>query len=176
MRRTPPWIAQNRFECLTVEQYDDAPFSETISAVPPEPPPVPIPPSEPPPIPTPLVEIPQGRRPPKSEKRIPTKLWLAADNLRHLAISVELESPHTMAKIATTAMIDSGATNIGFIDRDFVAQSGFPTRKLFQSRPVFNVDGTPNSAGSITHVVDIVLKYQDHSERLQIAVTTLGPL
>lgn len=160
MRCTPPWVARNRFERLTVEQCPDVP--ETIPAVPPKPlisdPPIP------PTVLTPLIELPRGRRPTGSEKRIPDKLWLAADNLRHLGISVELESPHNMAKLVTTAMIDSGATNIGFIDRDFVVKSGFPTRKLFQARPVFNVDGTPNSAGSITHVVDLMLKYRDHSE------------
>ena len=39
---------------------------------------------------------------------------------------------------------------------------------------MFNVDGTPNKAGSIQEVVDVVLRYQDHSERVQFAVTGLG--
>ena len=39
---------------------------------------------------------------------------------------------------------------------------------------MFNVDGTPNEAGSIQEVVDIVLHYQDHFEHVQFAVTGLG--
>ena len=39
---------------------------------------------------------------------------------------------------------------------------------------MFNVDGTPNDAGAITEVVDTVLHFQGHSERIQLAVTRLG--
>ena len=38
---------------------------------------------------------------------------------------------------------------------------------------MFNVDGTPNKAGSIQEVVDVVLRYWDHSEHVQFAVTGL---
>lgn len=169
----PPWVVQNCFDCLTVEQCNETPPTlEVISVVPselPDPTPLTAPPTLPPKPPTPLVEFLQGHRPPPSEKCIPRQLYLAANNLRHLSILVELELPHTHAKLVAPAMIDSGATNIGFIDRDFVAKSGFLTWKLFQPQPVFNVDGTPNSAGSITHVIDIVLCYRDHSKQLQFA-------
>jgi hypothetical protein len=40
--------------------------------------------------------------------------------------------------------------------------------------PVRNVDGTPNEAGPITEVVDIILCYKGHSERAIFAVTTIG--
>jgi hypothetical protein len=40
--------------------------------------------------------------------------------------------------------------------------------------PVFNVDGTPNDSGSITEVVDLVLRYKNHSERTLFAVTSIG--
>ena len=40
--------------------------------------------------------------------------------------------------------------------------------------PVYNVDGTPNEAGAIRDVADIVLRYRGHSERVQLAVTRLG--
>jgi transposase InsO family protein len=39
---------------------------------------------------------------------------------------------------------------------------------------VYNIDGTLNEAGSIREVVDVVLRYKDHSERVQFAVTGLG--
>jgi hypothetical protein len=39
---------------------------------------------------------------------------------------------------------------------------------------VFNVDGTPNEAGMIREVAQVILRYKDHSERAQLAVTQLG--
>ena len=40
--------------------------------------------------------------------------------------------------------------------------------------PVYNVDGTLNKAGSITEVVNLILKYNNHSKRTTFAVTSLG--
>ena len=36
------------------------------------------------------------------------------------------------------------------------------------------MDGTPNEAGSVTKVVDVVMTYDKHSERILLAVTKLG--
>jgi hypothetical protein len=47
-------------------------------------------------------------------------------------------------------------------------------RALTRPIPVYNVDGTANEAGSICEVVDVVLRYRDHAERAQFAVTGLG--
>ena len=70
-------------------------------------------------------------------------------------------------------MVDTGATG-DFIDRDFVATSNLTTRKLSRPIPVYNVDGTPNEAGSISEVVDVLMTYNGHSERIVLAVTRLG--
>ena len=40
--------------------------------------------------------------------------------------------------------------------------------------PVYNVDGTLNEVGSIFEVVDVMLRYRDHSERATFAVTSIG--
>ena len=40
--------------------------------------------------------------------------------------------------------------------------------------PVFNVDGTRNEAGSITEIIDTILQYNGHTERMSFAVTNLG--
>src|SRR3981189_3164136 len=40
--------------------------------------------------------------------------------------------------------------------------------------PVCNVDGTANEAGAITEIADVVLRYNGHAERTQLAVTSLG--
>ena len=39
---------------------------------------------------------------------------------------------------------------------------------------VFNVNGSPNEAGQISEVVDVVLRYKTHSERMLLAVSRLG--
>ena len=36
------------------------------------------------------------------------------------------------------------------------------------------MDGTPNEAGSVTEVVDLILRYKNHSERSLFAVAGLG--
>ena len=48
------------------------------------------------------------------------------------------------------------------------------TRKLTNPIPVNNVDGTPNEAGPISEIVDMVLCYKDHTEWAIFAVTSLG--
>jgi len=60
------------------------------------------------------------------------------------------------------------------IDRDFVHSKGMNTQTLSHNIPVFNVDGSPNEAGQISEVVDVVLYYKTHSERMLLAVSGLG--
>ena len=48
------------------------------------------------------------------------------------------------------------------------------TQTLSHNIPVFNVDGFPNEAGQISEVVDVVLRYKTHSERMLLAVSRLG--
>jgi len=71
------------------------------------------------------------------------------------------------------ALLDSRATG-SLIDRDFVCSKGMNTRTLLHNIPVFNVDGSPNKAGQISEVVDIVLYYKTHSERMLLAISGLG--
>jgi len=79
----------------------------------------------------------------------------------------------TLEEASTEAMVDTGSTR-DFIDRDFVEKAKLPTRKLSQPIPVYNVDGTPNEAGSIDRVVDVIMTYKGHSERILLTVTQLG--
>jgi len=71
------------------------------------------------------------------------------------------------------ALLDCGATR-SLIDRDFVHSKGMNTRTLSHNIPVFNVDGSPNEAGQISKVVDVVLHYKTHSERMLLAVSSDG--
>jgi predicted aspartyl protease len=90
-----------------------------------------------------------------------------------LAVDVEIESTDTAVKRRTQALIDCGATGC-FIDIEWAKLNNIPTCPLTKLIPVYNVDGTANDAGAITDIADVVLRYQNHSERTQLAVTHLG--
>ena len=70
-------------------------------------------------------------------------------------------------------MVDTGTTG-DFIDQDFIARAKFPTRKLSQLIPVYNMDGTLNKARSIREVVNMIMTYDRHSKCILLAVTCLG--
>jgi predicted aspartyl protease len=114
------------------------------------------------------------RRKSRFEKHLPPKYVIAAiPSANSLEVEVKIETTDTGSKHTTQALIDSGATGM-FIDGEWARSNNIPTRKLEFPIPVFNVDGTPNAAGQISEVADIVLHFEDHYERVQLAVTQLG--
>jgi len=86
---------------------------------------------------------------------------------------VEIGTTDTSELHSVEALLDCRATR-SLIDRDFVRSKGMNTRTLSHNIPIFNVDGSPNEAGQISEVVDIVLCYKTHSERMLLAVSRLG--
>jgi predicted aspartyl protease len=90
-----------------------------------------------------------------------------------LVVDMEIESMDTTVKRCTQALIDCGATGC-FIDIELVKLNNIPMCPLTKPIPVYNVDGTANDAGMITDIADIILRYENHSERTQLAVTRLG--
>jgi len=85
---------------------------------------------------------------------------------------VEIGTTDTSELHSIKALLDSGATR-SFIDRNFVRLKGINTQTLSRNIPVFNVDSSPNEAGQISEVVDILLRYKTHSERMLLAVSGL---
>lgn len=71
-------------------------------------------------------------------------------------------------------MIDSGASTL-FINKRFVEEHNVTTRKLKDSIPVYNIDGTPNQAGHITHVAVLGMRIGEHNEQAVFTVTDIGP-
>jgi len=61
-----------------------------------------------------------------------------------------------------------------FINKDFVWAKKVNTQSLSYPIPVFNIDRSPNEAGQISEVVDIVLQYNFHSEQMLLVVSSLG--
>jgi len=125
------------------------------------------------PPPTPLVSAPLCK--PKWEKRLPKLLSISTLDARgtSLLLPVEIGTTNTSELHSIKALLDCGATG-SFINRDFVRLKGMNTRTLSQNISVFNVNGFPNEVGQIMEVIDIVLRYKTHSERMLLAISRLG--
>jgi len=88
-------------------------------------------------------------------------------------LPIEVSTTDTSEVHSVKALLDSGATG-NFIDRDFIQTKGINTQSISRPIPVYNVDGSPNEAGQISEVVDVVLRYKTHSKRMLLAVSNLG--
>ena len=86
---------------------------------------------------------------------------------------MEIGTTDTSKLHSVEALLDCRATG-SLIDRDFVHSKGINTWTLSYNIPVFNVDGSPNEAGQISKVVNVVLQYKTHSKRMLMAVSRLG--
>src|SRR6202046_2062079 len=114
-------------------------------------------------------------RRPKWERKLPERLVIATMETgpTSLKLKVEIETTDTAERKSVLSLLDSGATG-ELIDRQYAKSCRFNLLKLSTPIPVFNVDGTPNEAGDITEVVDLILRYKNHSERTLFAVSNLG--
>ena len=74
--------------------------------------------------------------------------------------------------IETNALIDSGVGGL-FIDESFAQQSKLPLLPILHPIPVFNVDGTPNIHGIITHKVIGDLVIAGDKQKAELLVTLL---
>jgi hypothetical protein len=90
-----------------------------------------------------------------------------------LTVEVEIESTDTTVKRRTQALIDCGTTGC-FFDIEWAKLNNIPTCPFTNLIPVYNVNGTENDTGTITDIADVILHYEQHSERTQLAVTCLG--
>ena len=70
-------------------------------------------------------------------------------------------------------MLDSRA-NTTFIDKAVIEWLGLPLEALTNPIHVFNMDGSCNSAGDVTHTVNITVDFLGHREELRAKVTNLG--
>jgi len=122
---------------------------------------------------TPLVPAPLHR--PKWEKRLPKLLLISALDIRgtSLLLPVEIGTIDTSKLHSVKALLNCRATG-SLIDRDFVRSQEMNTQTLSRNIPVFNVNSSPNEAGQISKIVDVVLRYKTYSERMLLAVSGLG--
>ena len=117
----------------------------------------------------PLAAAPLRR--PKWEKRLPKLFSISVLDVRgtSLLLPVEIGTTDTSELHSIKALLNCGATR-SFINRDFVRSWGMNTQTLSCNIPVFNVDSSSNKAGQISKVVNVVLCYKTHSERMLLAV------
>ena len=78
---------------------------------------------------------------------------------------MEIRTIDTSELHSVKALLDSGATK-SFIDRDFIHSKGINTQTLLHNIPVFNVNSFPNKVEQISEVIDVLLYYKTHSERM----------
>ena len=71
------------------------------------------------------------------------------------------------------ALLNSGTTGI-FMDRKFMECNGIAMQKLYKSIQVYNLDGTFNQGGSITHETSMMLSHKEHREKAVFKVCDLG--
>jgi len=144
-----PWLPVNKFTVLTIEDPNTI-DSELIDALPPNPP-----------VPALLHK--------------PKLLAINALDMQgtSLLLLVKIGTMDISELHSVKALLDYRATE-SFIDRDFVRSKGMNTWTLSCNILVFNVDGFPNEAEQISKVVDVVLRYKTHSERMLLAVFGLG--
>jgi len=111
---------------------------------------------------------------PKWEKRLPRRLSTNTLDVHGMStiLPIEIGTTDTSKVHSVKVLLDSEATG-NFIDKDFVCTKGISTWNVFRPIPVFNVDGFPNEARQISEVVDVVLCYKTHSERMLLAVSNL---
>ena len=125
-------------------------------------------------ISTPTLSVPKVWKP-KWEKALLEKFIITTTEVtpNSLKLKVEIKTTDTVEKRSITTLIDSGATG-EFIDREYAKSCQLNLMKLTQPIPVYNVDGTPNEAGSIMEVVNLLLCYKNHSEQTTFCITDLG--
>lgn len=71
-------------------------------------------------------------------------------------------------------MVDSGATAL-FINKKFVKQHNMMLRELRRPIPLYNIDGTINQSGSLTHYVCLQMTLGTHTKILDFLATDIGP-
>jgi hypothetical protein len=76
--------------------------------------------------------------------------------------------------IQATALIDSGADSLAFIDEEFVKTHAIPTQPLLTPITLRMFNGEIASTGDITHQVTGSLQLDDHHEELTFLVTKLS--
>jgi len=75
--------------------------------------------------------------------------------------------------VETKALIDSGAGGT-FMDQNFARKHRLPLEKLEEPLIVFNVDGTQNKRGTITHFTELDVNFGTRTRKNRFLISGLG--
>ena len=115
--------------------------------------------------------IPLFKPPKKIKDEIPEeRITRSIKSDKEIILKIEISLKGKKSFISAEALLDSGA-NIIFIDWTWVGDKNIPLTLLWNLIPMFNVDGTKNSALNIMHLANIIIDYQDHCEKVTAEVT-----
>jgi len=95
--------------------------------------------------------------------------------LREVWLKVGLEKLENHEEVAVKALLDSGATGL-FMNMTFAKKKRFKMEKLKKPLLVWNVDGTINVGGAITHQVECNMFFKGHMERARMDMCNLGKM
>ena len=110
----------------------------------------------------------------KIEDKIPEeKMTRSIKSNKEIVLKIEISLKGKKSFISTEALLYSG-TNVIFIDQRWARDKNIPLTLLCNPIPMFNVDGTKNSARNITHSANIIIDYQGHCEKVTAEVMDLG--
>ena len=70
-------------------------------------------------------------------------------------------------------LVDSGATD-NFIHPKFVKRLWVGMQELERPMKIWNIDGTTNRAGKLTHFVDLLVQTKKQEKKMRFLVTDLG--
>jgi hypothetical protein len=90
-----------------------------------------------------------------------------------MLVPMTLEGLNNLEGYTVVGLLDSRATN-RFMSQWFVDEHRIKVEPLAVTVPVYNVDGSLNKGGHITHVARMPLQVQDHAEIFSFAVTDTG--
>ena len=88
-----------------------------------------------------------------------------------MRISVLFQSAHTTAE--REVLIDSGATD-NFISPQLLKRLEISTLPVKLPIRIWNVDGTHNQGGAITHYTDLEVRTGEQKKTLRFLITNLG--
>jgi len=88
-------------------------------------------------------------------------------------VQIKVAFSHYRGKAEETVLLDTRATE-NFIDHTTVVKLRLGMKKLPYPHPVFNVNGTLNRHGTITHACDLLVTKGNKRERQRFFVTNLG--
>ena len=98
------------------------------------------------------------------------------DPLNSYSVGITQQFPYLFYFNRHCILLQSKEVDFRILDnhKKLLKQNRLTTWKLQCTIPVFNVNRSPNEAGSITEIIDVILHYKGHTEHTSFAVTSLG--